>query len=687
MMSQGGSRRSSDEQLASGLPMHAKGGLPASRPDSPGGASSSSSHHQQQQQQQQPRFGGPPSGYEFGSSFPTTGPGGGGGQPPPFAPSQASHANSNYRFGGPQTPSHNNGPGPGPDGGNSYFDYSMRRHSLTNNGHNSPPRLPSMDPALPSPGLKRKPSMEDSIHEEAYSYPPNANTNAYPPHLGSGPYPKRRGSSMTYDKMGNLSLGDQSRRDSMASNNGGMGGAWDDERRGSNGSYGSNSNGSQSYVSSYGLPSPGDPYDQRQMGSYPPPHHAHRNSGMSDQSSAGGYDQPMQPTYQQHQHQQQHQLGHRPAMSMNQHPPPPDGDYAQIRRSSMPTQGQGPGQQQNQQQQGSMYGGGGYQGGGKRGMMPQSSGMLASVTQSPPEGVAPEMRGNGIPPPPPPPLNASGLPPAQAAWARAGPLPPGAHNPNAQRHNSTGSLDPSSAYGTGSQSGSLKDLGGSPYSRSPELRVSHKLAERKRRKEMAQLFDELRDALPVDRGLKSSKWEILSKGAARLRFSASDTDALSRPFADLPISRQIAVDYIVSLKEHNSELARDNTMLRDHFGLPPGPQAPAVGMSNSPPESAYGPTQPAPPPPQHQHQSAPSTHDSPHHSPLVNAVQVGHQVPPPPSDWQQGGASDSPSQQQQRHFAQPPPPTRTSPRDRVSSGGNGSHAGGPHEDDDEDSED
>ncbi|KNZ43696.1 hypothetical protein VP01_996g2 [Puccinia sorghi] len=75
----------------------------------------------------------------------------------------------------------------------------------------------------------------------------------------------------------------------------------------------------------------------------------------------------------------------------------------------------------------------------------------------------------------------------------------------------------------------------SPYSRSPELKISHKLAERKRRKEMRDLFDELRDVLPVtdERHSKGSKWETLSR----------------------------AVDYMQQIRHENERLRAENLRL------------------------------------------------------------------------------------------------------------------------------
>jgi len=63
-----------------------------------------------------------------------------------------------------------------------------------------------------------------------------------------------------------------------------------------------------------------------------------------------------------------------------------------------------------------------------------------------------------------------------------------------------------------SQGGPIDRMMQQPYSRSPALRVSHKMAERKRRTEMKELFDHLRDMMPQERGSKASKWEILTKG-------------------------------------------------------------------------------------------------------------------------------------------------------------------------------
>lgn len=84
-------------------------------------------------------------------------------------------------------------------------------------------------------------------------------------------------------------------------------------------------------------------------------------------------------------------------------------------------------------------------------------------------------------------------------------------------HDDDGHMEDTPTDGDGGESstGGGLDVPGNkttqPFSRSPELRISHKIAERKRRKEMKDLFDELGKEVPAERGAKASKWEILSK--------------------------------------------------------------------------------------------------------------------------------------------------------------------------------
>lgn len=56
--------------------------------------------------------------------------------------------------------------------------------------------------------------------------------------------------------------------------------------------------------------------------------------------------------------------------------------------------------------------------------------------------------------------------------------------------------------------GAQPDQLASPNDRQPQLKYSHKIAERKRRKDMNDTFDELRSVLNVQ-NVKMSKWEIL----------------------------------------------------------------------------------------------------------------------------------------------------------------------------------
>lgn len=98
----------------------------------------------------------------------------------------------------------------------------------------------------------------------------------------------------------------------------------------------------------------------------------------------------------------------------------------------------------------------------------------------------------------------------------SGEFPPVHHHSLQQRHSGEQHPEEGRAH-----------AGSQPYSRTPESRQSHKLAERKRRTEMKELFDQLRDLMPQERGSKASKWEILTKGKRILQFYAGETTRIS----------------------------------------------------------------------------------------------------------------------------------------------------------------
>ncbi|KAF7944692.1 uncharacterized protein EAE97_005325 [Botrytis byssoidea] len=97
---------------------------------------------------------------------------------------------------------------------------------------------------------------------------------------------------------------------------------------------------------------------------------------------------------------------------------------------------------------------------------------------------------------------------------------------------------------------------GQPYSRTPELRVSHKLAERKRRTEMKELFETLRDLMPQERGNKASKWEILTKAIAEHHTQTKEIQDLKSRLHNSQLENE-------SLRRENNVIRLENSQLRN----------------------------------------------------------------------------------------------------------------------------
>ncbi|KAK2746917.1 hypothetical protein FQN55_005403 [Onygenales sp. PD_40] len=133
--------------------------------------------------------------------------------------------------------------------------------------------------------------------------------------------------------------------------------------------------------------------------------------------------------------------------------------------------------------------------------------------------------------------------------------------------------------------------GATPYSRTPELRVTHKLAERKRRSEMKDCFDLLRSRLPSNQSNKSSKWETLTRA---IEYINQLEKTIQQGRQEASLLRGEMNDLRNQLNEQQRQLQRQSAGQPAGYDRPPQPGAPLQTNGTSTQSQPQGPMFPGP---------------------------------------------------------------------------------------------